>query len=543
MREYGVWSISFAAVAITRIAALSRSMWDWDEALFCLGVRHYDVPAYRPHPPGFPLFIGAAKLLRPIAGSDFHALQWISLLAACSLFPLAYLLARELRFSKESSFLAALLFVFFPTVWFYGGTAFSDIPALALSLGAALSFFRGYWAWGALLLGIAIGVRPQSLLLGGAPFLTFAWSQRKEWKRIAAAIAVVTAIAATSYVGAALSSPSLEAYGASVAKQGRYIYDVDSIANPARASMTVAARELLLRPMAGGRLSIVVCALALVGLAAVRQGPRVVLACATFAPFAIFALFMLDVNSAHRFATAYLFLYALLAAEGARLLTARLPGVAQAVVIATIVGRYVWWTWPALAVVRSSDSPPVAAMRSLRAADVDFSLEPFAGYFLADRASAPAVMEGLTPAASARVFARPRGRAWEIARHRHFEVSIVPPEDRWTFGNGWYDQEDDGRHAWRWMGGRGVATLPALADRGRLSLTIESVAPRATVEVRVDGALLDRFECTPQGTTKEWRIAANHAVTLELWTSAIARVPGDPRTLGLRLTRYDWRSI
>ena len=295
--------------------------------------------------------------------------------------------------------------------------------------------------------------------------------------------------------------------------------------------------------MAGGRLSIVVCALALAGLVAMRQGPRVALACATFAPFAIFALFMLDVNSAHRFATAYLFLYALLAAEGARVLTARLRGVAQAVLVVAIVARYAWWTWPALDEVRRSDSPPVAAMRSLRAADVDFSLEPFAGYFLSGRASAPHMIEGVTPAASARLFARPRGRAWEIARHRHFEVSILPREDLWTFGDGWYDQEDDGRHAWRWMGVRGVTTLPALADRGRLSLTLESVAPRAIVEVRADGALIDRFECTPRGMTREWRIAANHAVALELSTSATARVPGDPRTLGLRLTRYAWRSL
>ena len=518
-------------------------MWDWDEALFCLGVRDYDVPAYRPHPPGFPLFIGAAKLLRRIAGSDFHALQWISLIAACSLFPLAYLLARELRFTKETSFLGALLFVFFPTVWFYGGTAFSDIPAMALSLGAALLLLRGSWAGGALLLGIAIGIRPQSLLLGCAPFLAAAWSQRKEWKRIGAAVAIVTAIAAASYLGAAMASSSLEAYRASVARQGRYIYEVDSIANPARAPMTIAAREFLLRPMAGGRLSIVVCALALVGLVSVRQAPRVVLACATFAPFAIFAVFMLDVSSAHRFATAYLILYALMAAEGARVLTARLTGVAQVVIIVAIVGRYAWWTWPALDEVRSSDSPPVAAMRSLHAADADFSLEPFAGYFLSDRASAPHVIEGVTPAASARLFARPRGRAWEIARHRHFEVSILPREALWTFGNGWYEQEDDGQNAWRWMAVRGVTTLPALAERGRLSLTLESVAPRAIVEVRADGVLIDRFECTPRGMTKEWRIAANHPVTLELSTSATARVPGDPRTLGLRLTRYDWRSL
>lgn len=536
MRERSALFIASAAVAVTRIAALSRSMWDWDEALFCLGVRDYDVPAYRPHPPGFPLFVGAAKLLRPLAGSDFHALQWISLVAACSLFPLGYLLARELSFSKQTSFLGALLFVFFPTVWFYGGTAFSDIPAIALILAAALLLLRGSWVWGALLLGIAIGVRPQSLLLGCAPFLTFAWSQRKEWKRIGAAVGIVAAVAAASYLGAALASSSVKAYRASVAQQSRYIYEVDSVASPTRQPLATAASEFLLRPMAGGRLSIVVCLLAVAGAVSARRTARVGLACATFLPFALFALFMLDVGSAHRFATAYLFLYALLAAEGARVL---LPWL----LIIAIVGRYAWWTAPALDQVRRSDSPPVEAMQSLRAADADVSLAPFADYFLRDRAGTPYVTEGITPAASARLFVRPRGRAWEIARHRFFEVSILPAEDLWVFGRGWHDQEDDGRHAWRWMAGHSVTTLPRLSGRGRLSLTLESITPQATVEVRADGVLIDRFICTAQGVTKAWEIAASHPVTLDLSTSAAARVPRDPRVLGLRLTRYDWRAF
>jgi hypothetical protein len=45
-----------AFVALTRIPALLGSLWDWDEALFCFAMQDYDVPAYRPHPPGFPLF-------------------------------------------------------------------------------------------------------------------------------------------------------------------------------------------------------------------------------------------------------------------------------------------------------------------------------------------------------------------------------------------------------------------------------------------------------------------------------------------------------
>jgi hypothetical protein len=44
-------------IAATRLLALARSPWDWDELLFCYAVRDYDVPAHHPHPPGYPLFI------------------------------------------------------------------------------------------------------------------------------------------------------------------------------------------------------------------------------------------------------------------------------------------------------------------------------------------------------------------------------------------------------------------------------------------------------------------------------------------------------
>jgi hypothetical protein len=49
-----------AAIALTRLYALSRSLWDWDEALFSAGVRAYDVTQHHPHPPGFPRFVLAA---------------------------------------------------------------------------------------------------------------------------------------------------------------------------------------------------------------------------------------------------------------------------------------------------------------------------------------------------------------------------------------------------------------------------------------------------------------------------------------------------
>ncbi|HYR29483.1 MAG TPA: hypothetical protein VEU30_13515, partial [Thermoanaerobaculia bacterium] len=158
-----VWIVALL-VAATRVFALSKTIWDWDEAQFASGVRDVEVgPYHHPHPPGFPVYIGLAKLVRLVAPSEFAALQTVVFLAACALFPLGFLLARELRFRFSTAVLGPLLFCFLPNVWFYGGTAFSDIPGVALALAAAMMLLRGCrspraYLLGALLLGLASGM-------------------------------------------------------------------------------------------------------------------------------------------------------------------------------------------------------------------------------------------------------------------------------------------------------------------------------------------------------------------------------------------------
>ena len=43
--------------------------------------------------------------------------------------------------SFAESYTAALVLCFLPNVWYYGGTAFSDIPALSMMIASAAALF------------------------------------------------------------------------------------------------------------------------------------------------------------------------------------------------------------------------------------------------------------------------------------------------------------------------------------------------------------------------------------------------------------------
>lgn len=582
--------LTFALVMATRFYALAPAYWDLDEAQFAAGVREFNVGRdHHPHPPGFPLFILAAKIVRPLVSSDFRACQTVTFLAACALFPLAFCLGRELRFPFTTAYLGALLFVFFPNVWFYGGTAFSDITGTAAVLAAAWMLFRGcrdsrFYLAGAAMLGVAAGIRGQALLFGLAPLAMASWFQvRRSWRRVAAAALIIGTIVVASYTGAALSSDSIEGYQHSVDGARQWVRNVDSYLSPRRPPLADVAAEYLLRPMAGGRLPLVVCALAVVAILAaiVRRNAGVGLALATFAPFAIFGCFMLDPYSVHRYSTSYVFLWALLASQGAAVLAMPLrrwsPAAAMVipvVLLGLITARCIHWTFPAIQEVRRTDSPTHAAMQWLRAhvpprgqVWVHGSLIPFARYSLADRdvrvandfEKLPRVRvapndffatEGVVTGSEV-TFSRRHERLLQIARKRYFETSVVRLAGIWTFAGGWYDQESDGKTIWRWMGKRGRVLLPAVSSRMSLRMTLNTVSGEtADVEVWLNGQLLQRFRAGQEPFDGRWVVASRTDAPNELLivsSNAVnlrARgISDDARDLGLQLTSYSWQPV
>jgi len=421
------WSLGIVA-AVMRWPALSLTLWDWDEALFALALRDYDVTAHHPHPPGFPLFIAAAKLV-PL--DAFHALQTVAFVASLFVFPAMFFLARELRATPFVASASALLLAFLPNVWFFGGTAFSDVPSLVLVLVACALLLRGRTSnasliAGAVVLGIAAGFRPQNLLIGFVPFV-LAFLQRR---RAGIAGACVIAVVVVASFGAAASlSGGWDAYRDTLARHERYIRAKDSFLSPIRPWLPQVADDFFIRPFRALPINLAIALLAALGL---RRRPW--LALAIFGPFLLFAWLYLDFHSASRFSIAYMPLFALLAAEG-------IPMRGRSVTLAALAALLIVWTWPVLRVVHTTPSPTYAAMTSIHAPEVyvDDRLAAHAELLLphAQRhlvsitpqlalpPGAVLVKEGASNAPGAKTFTRTRNRLDGIARARYFEVSVI----------------------------------------------------------------------------------------------------------------------
>src|SRR5688572_1603987 len=394
--------IATAVVAFTRLLALARGPWDWDEMLFLLGLRDYDVALHHPHPPGFPLFILFARVLVSLGVEPFRSLQSLNLAAAIAIVPAMIFFGRELRLPFGTNLGAAILFAFFPNIWFFGGTGFSDVVAIMLAVVSIAVLLRGArssrtFILGALLLAISAGFRPQNLLVGFVPLLIAAWYRYRAGRigSIVAAGTLLTTFVVLSYAGAIAATGDWPRYRDAVIAHQRYLSEVDSFLSPTRPSLMRVADDFFVRPFRVSPINVTLTILAVVSLvtAAWRRRWPVFVAEAAFGPFWNLAWLTLDFHSASRFSIGYMPLLAILCSDAVTQLSAGLHSerVRRAVVfvaIAALSGSMAIWTWPAISLARRELSPPIQAVAHLRTVGpegpiyVQKRMRPFAEYFL-----------------------------------------------------------------------------------------------------------------------------------------------------------------
>lgn len=559
--------------AATRFLAMARSLWDWDEALFTMAMRDYDVTLHHPHPPGFPVYIGLARLARFLIADDFRALQSVNLLAAVLVFPALFFFARELRLRFTTCVSAATLFSFFPNVWFFGGGAFSDVPSIVLVLFAATLLLRGVrdrrsYFLGTLLLALAIGIRPQNLLVGLIPGILA--TRKRRWWEVLVALLIGVVVVGTAFGFAVEATGSLKEYTRMVREHSDYISRVDSFRAEARPPLWRIFDRFFIKQYQSPALSIIASIFVLVSIAGgIRDRSRPLLLNAlTFVPFAFFAWLMLDRFSISRFSIGYQPMFAVFVADG----ISRVAKRREWMVSAGLVALFIAYTLPALTPVRTEVAPSVVAVNTA-AQRIDPKLEqlfvdrpmvvfmdllaPDVPYtrVLDDRAlpveSRPSswiLAEITTTHDEGFVFRRNRGALWNIARRHYFDIKLAPLNARPRFLSGWYEPErDDDSNQWRWMGARSVTHLPSARSQSLLRIHLgipgELVERQAEITVKVNGRRVDTLIATTGVIERDYHVQPapeGQPNVLELSVDQTVLSHDPPRETGLQLRALAW---
>jgi len=158
------------------LAALSRAPFfpdfpaSFDALNYMLALNHMDMRLHQPQPPGYPLYILLGRALLWLTGDPHRALLWLSA-GFSALGGLLICALGERMYSRRTGFLAALLLVSAPAVWYQSELAAPYTADLWFSLWIAWLSYRTFheeqrmlpWAL-ALSLGLAGAFRPQTMV-------------------------------------------------------------------------------------------------------------------------------------------------------------------------------------------------------------------------------------------------------------------------------------------------------------------------------------------------------------------------------------------
>lgn len=171
---------------------LTRSLWldEWDSVQFALGVHDFNLWKHQPHPPGYPLYIFAAKLLVSLGLGPVNALVVIGCATGALFVATWFLIVRE-EFGDRFAALVAVALSVTPVVWMTATKALTDIPAAGF-ISLQLLFVTRYkrtmrrrdLILSAVFGAVACGIRPQVIAISIVILLTALWIVRaraREW--------------------------------------------------------------------------------------------------------------------------------------------------------------------------------------------------------------------------------------------------------------------------------------------------------------------------------------------------------------------------
>ena len=571
-----VLAAAAVAVVILHLTSLPITIWEYDENLFAMGVERYAPLMHFPPPPGYPVFMGVAKLVKPLFGGDaFRTLIALNAFATVVGFALLALAFRAITNSARLGILGAALFYVMPAMLVHVTLALSDAGALAL-LALALWSAAARPPLSTIVFAIAcaacVGWRPQFAIAVVPMFFTYVALMRTWRERIVSVVAFGVACLAW-LVPLMMFTGGVTGFWTWLSGQAAYFAQHDADISRSGRTLGQIAMRFIAHPWGPKFLAAPVLLLALIGVvdAARRKVWNVLPVVVMTIVYLAFAMSMMDPADGVR--------YALPAHPGIALLAllglAALRPIARAdwVLVALYgIGAYVYAS-PILRQRTSSPSPPFAAIEHLRSIApkkalilYDLPLKPHAQNLLRDY-TCMRVDEGLLRYGNRidrpifeltdSAVSGPGGKVfrWEtpdayskLTRDHYGAVSVLPmpTERRFLAVRGIWPPERKGNESWRWLGPRATIALPDLgANVVRLTFAVPEDYPLASnrVNVAVEGggrAEVDVTRGRPSTIELPLPRGAARVEITAMQTFVPANVPGrlnrDRRRLSVMLT-------
>ena len=211
-------------LGLAAIFAMTRSRWldDWDSVNFALALDSFDLLKHQPHPPGYPLYVAAGKLVHLVVAGHAAALTLVSSLSGAAVAAMVFMLLR--RFVDWAvALVAAIAMALSPLLLAAIGSrphrhvrhglfvvAFllvEDYPVSTAQGERARRIACGVIA------GLSLGARPHVTLLIVAYWCVRAvWSGSFSWRHLPTAVLSFLAGALAWLIPAALATGGFDTY-------------------------------------------------------------------------------------------------------------------------------------------------------------------------------------------------------------------------------------------------------------------------------------------------------------------------------------------
>ena len=236
---FGFFALAMGlATAASRIPFRSKYLFAWDSANYALALDQYNVAFHQPQPPGYPLYVATAWMLRLAIGDANASYVTLSIVASGFAVTMLVLVGARL-FDRTTGVLAGCLLATSALFWGQGEVAYPYALLAAFSTSGAwvslrvVSDKRRVRRWvivGAIILGIGSGYRSEV-----APFLApvLAWAiliTSSSWRtglgNLVAAGSTGVAVITAWYVPMVIATGGWEVY--QQATGGYYAYFIQS---------------------------------------------------------------------------------------------------------------------------------------------------------------------------------------------------------------------------------------------------------------------------------------------------------------------------